>query len=54
MPVVHKFSPETAHRIAVLANKYQILPRSHYEDPDILVMIFSVNNVIEIKSVVSL
>uniref|UniRef100_A0A6M2DGL2 Dihydroorotate dehydrogenase (quinone), mitochondrial n=1 Tax=Xenopsylla cheopis TaxID=163159 RepID=A0A6M2DGL2_XENCH len=36
MPFAHLFSPETSHKLAILANKYKLLPRSRYVDPDII------------------
>jgi hypothetical protein len=42
MPAVQKFvEPESAHRLAVLAAKYGIVPREHtYSDEHILVILF--------------
>ncbi|KAG5876825.1 hypothetical protein JTB14_014155 [Gonioctena quinquepunctata] len=36
MPVVHKIDPENAHRLAVLASKYRLIPKSKYSDNDSL------------------
>ncbi|KAG5875262.1 hypothetical protein JTB14_033470 [Gonioctena quinquepunctata] len=36
MPVVHKIDPEKAHRLAVLASKYRVIPKSKYGDSDSL------------------
>lgn len=38
MPVIHFLDPEQAHRLAIWASKYRLLPKSSYEDPDVLVM----------------
>lgn len=37
MPIAHSFSPETSHKLAILANKYKLIPRTKYVDPDIIV-----------------
>lgn len=37
MPVVHLLDAERAHNLAVFASKYRLFPKSHYEDPEVLV-----------------
>ncbi|GJQ74403.1 hypothetical protein Trydic_g21274 [Trypoxylus dichotomus] len=36
MPVIHLLDPEKAHKLAIVAGKYRLLPKSSYSDPDIL------------------
>lgn len=36
IPLSHCFSPETAHNLAVQASKYNLIPRSHFKDPECL------------------
>lgn len=36
MPIVHLLDPEQAHQFSVIINKYRLLPRSKYNDPDSL------------------
>ncbi|KAF6205505.1 hypothetical protein GE061_019678 [Apolygus lucorum] len=33
IPISHCLHPETAHRVAVAANKYRLIPKSPYQDP---------------------
>ncbi|BES93163.1 Dihydroorotate dehydrogenase [Nesidiocoris tenuis] len=33
IPLTHCFNPETAHNMAVMANKYRLIPKSPYKDP---------------------
>lgn len=46
MPMVHVLEPEKAHRLAIWASKYRMVPKSRFEDVDVLVfyihLIFSV------------
>lgn len=38
MPIAHfLMAPEQAHNFAVFVNKYRLLPKSHYKDPEKLV-----------------
>lgn len=37
MPIVHSLDPERAHRLAVLAGKYRLFPRSRVPDNELLV-----------------
>lgn len=37
IPLTHCFNPETAHNMAVMANKYRLIPKSPYKDPPSLV-----------------
>ncbi|KAK9874738.1 hypothetical protein WA026_005551 [Henosepilachna vigintioctopunctata] len=36
MPVVHLLEPENAHKFSVIMNKFRVLPKSKYMDPDCL------------------
>ncbi|KAG8235324.1 hypothetical protein J437_LFUL003607, partial [Ladona fulva] len=36
MPVVHRFNPETSHKLAVMAAKYGVIPKTKYKDPPTL------------------
>lgn len=38
MPVMHKFDPETVHNLGIKINKYNLLAKSKYKDPEILVL----------------
>ncbi|GLV43747.1 Dihydroorotate dehydrogenase [Carabus blaptoides fortunei] len=33
MPAVHMLDPETTHTLGIIANKYNLFPKSYYEDP---------------------
>lgn len=33
MPLVHTLNPETSHKVAIIASKYGLFPKSSYEDP---------------------
>lgn len=37
MPLVHQLDPEKSHELAIFASKYRLIPKSKYEDPNILV-----------------
>lgn len=37
MPVVHMLDPERAHQLGIIVNKYRLIPKSNYVDPDTLV-----------------
>jgi dihydroorotate dehydrogenase len=37
MPLVHTLNPETSHKVAIIALKYGLFPRSTYKDPVTLV-----------------
>lgn len=37
MPAVHSLDPERAHRLAILAGKYRLFPRSRFDDTELLV-----------------
>jgi dihydroorotate dehydrogenase len=43
MPVVHTLNPETSHKVAIIASKYGLFPKSSYEDPETLVRYSSVS-----------
>jgi dihydroorotate dehydrogenase len=42
MPLVHTLNPETSHKLAIIASKYGLFPKSSYEDPTTLVRYLSV------------
>lgn len=42
MPLVHTLNPETSHKVAIIASKYGLFPKSSYEDPATLVRYSSV------------
>lgn len=37
MPMVHILDPEQAHQLGVIVNKYRLLPKSNYNDSELLV-----------------
>lgn len=41
MPVIHRLDPENAHRLAVLAGKYRVFPKSQFNDTELLVSQFT-------------
>lgn len=43
MPLVHTLNPETSHKVAIIASKYGLFPKSSYEDPATLVRYSSVS-----------
>lgn len=38
MPAVHMLDPEITHTLGIIANKYNLFPKSQYEDPPSLVL----------------
>lgn len=42
MPVIHNLDPERAHRLAVLAAKYRLLPKSRVPDNELLVSVYKI------------
>ncbi|KAJ8918905.1 hypothetical protein NQ315_016807 [Exocentrus adspersus] len=36
MPVIHLLEPEKAHNLAVFASRYRLIPKSRYQDPEML------------------
>lgn len=37
MPIIHNLDPERAHRLAIIAGKYRLFPRSQVQDNELLV-----------------
>lgn len=46
VPLAHLLDPESAHRLAVFAGKHRLLPKSSYADPDVLVNLVILFNII--------
>ncbi|KAK9499182.1 hypothetical protein O3M35_003681 [Rhynocoris fuscipes] len=36
LPVAHSLEPELSHKLAIAINKYNLIPKSRYQDPDCL------------------
>lgn len=45
MPLVHLLDAEQAHRLAIWASKYRLLPKNQLPDPEILVRSNHINKI---------